>query len=63
MIQVLIRGEKTKPIKKIDTWTCHRQYGDDADTVGAITGQLIGAYCGGDGIPKEWLSGLQAEQG
>jgi hypothetical protein len=32
--------------------------GDDADTVAAITGQLAGAYCGIDGIPKKWLSGL-----
>jgi ADP-ribosylglycohydrolase len=26
--------------------------------VGAITGQLVGAYCGIDGIPEEWLFGL-----
>jgi ADP-ribosyl-[dinitrogen reductase] hydrolase len=32
--------------------------GDDADTVAAITGQLAGAYCGIDGIPEKWLSGL-----
>jgi len=32
--------------------------GDDADTVGAITGQLVGAYYGVDGIPYEWINGL-----
>jgi hypothetical protein len=29
--------------------------GDDADTVGAIYGQLAGAYYGVDSIPREWL--------
>lgn len=33
-------------------------YGDDADTVGAITGQLAGAYYGLSSIPGEWISGL-----
>lgn len=28
--------------------------GDDADTVGAIYGQLAGAYYGVDAIPGEW---------
>ena len=28
--------------------------GDDADTTGAIYGQLAGAYSGLDGIPKRW---------
>ena len=28
--------------------------GDDADTTGAIYGQLAGAYYGEDGIPEEW---------
>jgi ADP-ribosylglycohydrolase len=32
--------------------------GDDADTTGAICGQLSGAYWGESGIPKEWLEGL-----
>lgn len=32
--------------------------GDDADTVGAITGQLAGSFYGSDGIPDEWLTGL-----
>ncbi|MEJ6949429.1 ADP-ribosylglycohydrolase family protein [Natronospora cellulosivora (SeqCode)] len=32
--------------------------GDDADTVGAITGQIAGAYYGLDGIPEEWVSKL-----
>lgn len=33
-------------------------YGDDADTVGAITGQLAGAYYGLSSIPEGWISGL-----
>jgi ADP-ribosylglycohydrolase len=28
--------------------------GDDADTTGAVYGQLAGAYYGEDGIPKDW---------
>ena len=32
--------------------------GDDADTTGAICGQLVGAYWGESGIPKEWLEKL-----
>ena len=28
--------------------------GDDADTTGAIYGQLAGACCGVEGIPAEW---------
>jgi ADP-ribosylglycohydrolase len=32
--------------------------GDDADTTGAVCGQLAGAYWGEAGIPAEWLSGL-----
>jgi ADP-ribosyl-[dinitrogen reductase] hydrolase len=28
--------------------------GDDADTTGAIYGQLAGAYYGLDGIPERW---------
>ena len=32
--------------------------GDDADTVGVITGQLAGAYYGMDGILEEWINGL-----
>src|SRR3954471_15244060 len=32
--------------------------GDDADTTGAICGQLAGAYWGESGIPKEWRDGL-----
>ena len=30
--------------------------GDDADTTGAIYGQIAGAYYGEEGIPHEWLS-------
>ncbi|HOB62986.1 MAG TPA: ADP-ribosylglycohydrolase family protein [Candidatus Competibacteraceae bacterium] len=29
--------------------------GDDADTTGAVYGQIAGAYYGMDGIPTEWL--------
>jgi len=32
--------------------------GDDADTTGAVYGQLAGAYYGEDGIPKNWVSKL-----
>jgi len=32
--------------------------GDDADTVGAVAGQIAGAVYGIDGIPKGWVSGL-----
>ena len=32
--------------------------GDDADTTGAVCGQLAGAYWGESGIPPEWRNGL-----
>lgn len=32
--------------------------GDDADTTGAVCGQLAGAYFGTDGMPPEWLAQL-----
>jgi len=32
--------------------------GDDADTTGAVCGQLAGACWGESGIPEEWLEGL-----
>jgi len=32
--------------------------GDDADTTGAVCGQLAGAYWGESAIPREWLEGL-----
>ena len=32
--------------------------GDDADTTGAVCGQLAGAYWGESGIKEEWRSGL-----
>lgn len=32
--------------------------GDDADTTGAVCGQLAGAYWGESGIPQEWQEGL-----
>lgn len=32
--------------------------GDDADTTGAVCGQIAGAFYGEEGIPPEWLSRL-----
>jgi hypothetical protein len=32
--------------------------GDDADTAGAVYGQLAGAYYGASGIPSAWLAKL-----
>ncbi len=32
--------------------------GDDADTVGAVAGQIAGAIYGIEGIPPEWISGM-----
>lgn len=32
--------------------------GDDADTTGAVCGQLAGAYWGEEGTPEEWRQGL-----
>jgi len=32
--------------------------GDDADTTGAVCGQLAGAYWGESGVPDPWLTGL-----
>lgn len=32
--------------------------GDDADTTGAVCGQLAGAYWGAPGIPASWLTGV-----
>jgi ADP-ribosylglycohydrolase len=32
--------------------------GNDADTTGAVYGQIAGAYCGESGIPDEWLEKL-----
>ncbi|KAL8692890.1 MAG: hypothetical protein Q9218_002183 [Villophora microphyllina] len=36
--------------------------GDDADTVGAIYGGIAGAYYGFEGLPDDWLNGLEAKQ-
>jgi ADP-ribosylglycohydrolase len=36
--------------------------GDDADTTGAIYGQLAGAFYGASGIPAEWLEPLAMRQ-
>lgn len=32
--------------------------GDDADTTGAVYGQLAGVFYGATGIPEEWLAKL-----
>lgn len=32
--------------------------GDDADTTGAVYGQLAGAYYGEQGIPEQWRASL-----
>ncbi len=32
--------------------------GDDADTTGAVYGQLAGAFYGENGIPAQWLEKL-----
>jgi len=40
--------------------------GDDADTTGAVYGQLAGAYYGVEGIPERWrrrLAGLHTLEG
>lgn len=36
--------------------------GDDADTTGAVCGQLAGACWGESGIPQEWLEGLARKE-
>lgn len=36
--------------------------GDDADTVGAITGSLAGLYYGYDSIPKNWINLLMKKE-
>jgi len=36
--------------------------GDDADTTGAVCGQLAGAFWGEQGIPAEWLEGLAGRE-
>ena len=36
--------------------------GDDADTTGAVYGQLAGAFYGEKGIPERWLSKLSQRQ-
>ena len=66
-------GETAKPSKaslKAALWALHRSdsfregalravnLGNDADTTGAIYGQLAGAYYGVDGIPQSWIERL-----
>ncbi len=36
--------------------------GDDADTVGAITGSLAGIYYGYDNVPKKWIKSLMKKE-
>lgn len=36
--------------------------GDDADTVGAVTGQIAGALYGAEAIPRRWLQSLSWRQ-
>jgi len=36
--------------------------GDDADTTGAVYGQIAGAYFGEQGIPQKWLTNLAMRQ-
>jgi ADP-ribosyl-[dinitrogen reductase] hydrolase len=36
--------------------------GDDSDTVGAVYGQLAGAYYGVEGIPTKWKKGLSKSE-
>jgi ADP-ribosyl-[dinitrogen reductase] hydrolase len=36
--------------------------GDDADTTGAVYGQLAGAYYGEDGIPRQWREKLAHQE-
>jgi len=37
--------------------------GDDADTTGAVCGQIAGAYYGESGIPSHWLERLAMGDG
>ncbi len=37
---------------------CAVNQGDDADTTGAVCGQLAGAFYGEEGIPSAWLAHL-----
>jgi ADP-ribosylglycohydrolase len=36
--------------------------GDDADTTGAVAGQLAGAFWGESGIPQEWRTDLRGRE-
>ena len=36
---------------------------DDADTVGAVYGQLAGAFFGETALPSEWLMQMDSVQG
>jgi ADP-ribosylglycohydrolase len=36
--------------------------GDDADTTGAVCGQLAGAFYGSDGLPEKWSSLLSQRE-
>lgn len=36
--------------------------GDDADTTGAVCGQLAGAFYGSEGLPNKWCSLLSQRE-
>lgn len=48
-------------VRKAITYAAN--FGRDADTIGAMVGGLVGAYCGIDGIPSEWVEKVEANYG
>lgn len=36
--------------------------GDDTDTTGAVTGQIVGAYTGLSGLPAQWRESIVLRQ-
>lgn len=46
-----------------DTLLAAVNLGDDADTVGAVCGQIAGAFYGETGLPMEWIRQLYQAQG
>ena len=47
------------PLPFPDAVLCAVSMGGDADTIGAMAGALSGAFLGINGIPQEWLAGLE----
>jgi len=45
-----------KDFREASLWAVN--LGDDADTTGAVCGQLAGAYWGESGIPQSWCDNL-----